>query len=215
MSFRKEPLVNDYYYHIFNRGVEKRAIFLDTQDHIRFLELLYYYQFGDPKPSFSQQKRFPKNNFENNPRIIEITCYCLMPNHFHLDLKQLQENGIEQFLMKVLDSYTKYFNEKYKRVGPLFQGRFKSKIITNEEQLLHLTRYIHLNPCSAGLVNKPEDYEYSSYKEYIYYPQYKGICNPKPILSFFKNPNAYKIFVEDNIDYAKKLKEIEHLTLED
>ena len=215
MPRRKQPFVNDMFYHIYNRGVEKRTIFLDKHDYNRFLKILYYYQFGSPKPSFSQFKRFKHSLLEENSQLIEFNCYALMPNHFHFCVRQLTNNGIHDSLRKTFDSYTRYFNKKYKRVGPLFQGQFQSKMITSEEQLLHLSRYIHLNPCSAEFVSNPEDYKYSSYKEFINYPESSGLCNPKPLLLFFKDPESYKKFVDDNKDYAKTLKQIEHLTLDD
>lgn len=213
MPYRFTPLVNDSFYHIYNRGVEKRTIFLDDRDYQRFLQTLYYYQYEGPKPSFSDKDRFKINDFSHNPKIIELICYCLMPNHFHLLVKQLKDNGISEFIGKVTNSYTKYFNTKHKRVGPLLQGAFKTVLVENDFQFMHLSRYIHLNPYVDKLVENLELYQYSSY------PQFIGLTSdrlsvPQPILSQFKNRKDYKEFIEGHADYARELARIKHLLIE-
>jgi putative transposase len=99
-----------------------------------------------------------------NEQLVEVVAYCIMQTHFHLILKQVTEDGIAKFMGRILNGYSRYFNSLHSRVGPLWTGRFKNVLIRNDEHLLHLTRYIHLNPVSAGLVTKPEDWDYSSYK---------------------------------------------------
>src|SRR3990172_8443626 len=136
MPYRKTPLVTDQVYHIFNRGVAKLPIFTDRRDYNRFLETIYYYQFQGPKPQLSQLKRFKDFNFEKNKKILEILCYCLMPNHYHLLLRQLAENGISVLVNRLSNSYTKYFNTRHNRVGPLLQGQFKAVRIESDEQLV-------------------------------------------------------------------------------
>lgn len=214
MPYRTTPLSNDSYYHIYNRGVEKRIIFTCERDYQRFLQILYYYQFTGPKPAFSKHLQFKIKDFYNNPKIVEIICYCLMPNHFHLLVKQLQDNGISEFMGKVLNSYTKYFNTKYKRVGPLFQGTFKTVLVENEYQLIHISRYIHLNPYVSELVKSLEWYPHSSYHHYIGLASDK-LCAGDDVLGYFKDKNDYKEFVEGHADYAKELEVMKHMFLEE
>ena len=134
-----------------------------------------------------------------------------MPTHFHLILNQKKENGIPRFMSNVLNSYTRYFNTKYKRKGPLWEGRFKGVRVQENEYLLHLTRYIHLNPVSASLVNKPEAWSASSYNEYI------GTSGDR-VTDFQElidmNPSDYRGFVEERIDQQRELEKIKHLILE-
>lgn len=144
--------------------------------------------------------------------MVEIVCYCLMRNHYHLILKQLTDRGISDFFSKVADGYTKYFNTIYERVGPLFQGPFKAVHIEDDKQLLHLSRYIHINPITASLVKKAEEYPWSSYREYL--EQDKGFCQKEIITEQFKSSSQYQKFVNDYADYKKKLRKIEHLLIE-
>lgn len=138
-----------------------------------------------------------------------------MPNHFHFLLKQKIDHGISNFISNFTNSYTKYFNTKYDRVGPLFQGLFKAVLVESEEQLIHLSRYIHLNPVTSSLV-KPEDlqnYYWSSYPEYVDLLE-DSLTNKHLILDFFPSIDKYKEFVLDQVDYAKKLEFIKHLILD-
>lgn len=214
MPYRTTPLINDSYYHIFNRGVEKRYIFSGPKDYKRFLSILFYYQFSGPKPSFSLYRRFKNQNFSNNPKIIEVLAYCLMPNHFHLLLKQLTDNGVSEFIGKISNGYTKYFNTKHNRVGPLFQGAFKAVLVETDEQLLHVSRYIHLNPYVSELVKDLEAYKYSSYREYIGLDEVE-ICSKELILNFFKTTKDYKKFINDHSGYALGLEQIKHMLLDE
>lgn len=212
MAYRLTPFTNQSFYHIYNRGVEKRQIFVDSNDYQRFLETIHYYQFSNPKPRLSTSKRFRDQNFDKNPKIVEIICYCLMPNHFHLLIRQVKDGGIQEFASKLLNSYTKYFNTKHKRVGALFQGTFKAVAVDSDEQLLHLSRYIHLNPYVSQLTENLLDYSYSSYLEFIDIAS-KEFCVKEPILSFFtKNANKnYQKFVKDQKEYAREIEKIKHL----
>ena len=148
----------------------------------------------------------------------EIIAYCLMPNHFHFLLKQLKENGISIFLRNFTDSYTRYFNTKQERNGPIFQGRFKAVRIETDEQLLHVGRYIHLNPHTSYVVKTLKDlenYPYSSLPEYLGDSSLKHeICNKEIMLGYFKNPTLYKQFVFEQADYQRTLGNIKHLLLE-
>ncbi len=208
------PFVTQDFYHIFNRGVEKRVIFSSDRDYQRFLQTLYYYQFSGPKPQFSTQNRFKTNNFSSNPKIIEIVCYCLMPNHFHLLIKQLKDHGIQEFMQKVINSYTKYYNTKHNRVGHLFQGVFKAVSVDCDNQLLHVSRYIHLNPYVSDLIAKLEDYRYSSYPYFIGIAT-DTIASKEIILDFFQqDEKKYKEFVDAHADYALDLEYIKHALID-
>ena len=208
MPYRLVPLVTDQYYHVFNRGVEKRSLFLDRRGYKRLLETLIYYQQINPPSKFSLSHK----RTTNVSKMVEVVSYCLMPNHFHLLLKQVTENGISTFLRKSLNSYTKYFNIKYERVGPLFQGQFKAVRIETDEQLIHVSRYIHLNPVVGHLVKNLRSYEWSSYAEYL--GEKNGICDKREVLNFFKRGKDYEQFVLDQVDYANKLEESKHLLLD-
>lgn len=208
MPGRITPLVNGEFYHIYNRGSEKRSIYQQSRDYKRFQQTFYYYQFPGPKPRFSNFTKTDLFKTSFNSGIVEIICYCLMPNHFHFLIKQLKDGGISIFMSQLSNSYTKYFNTKYRRVGPLLQGAFKAVIIESTEQLIHVSRYIHLNPVVSDLTKKPEDYPWSSYLEYT---QTNSLfCNPTEILNLFPSREKYKEFVEDQIDYGTTLEFIKH-----
>lgn len=216
MPYRIIPFVNQSFYHIYNRGVEKRQIFSNERDYQRFLQTIFYYQFTGPKPPFSKKDSLVYQNldFTKNPKAVAILCYCLMPNHFHLLVRQNKEGGIHKFMQQTLNSYTKYFNTKNKRVGPLLQGTFKAVPIETDEHLLHVSRYIHLNPFVSDLTRDLESYPYSSYLNFIG-QKVDQIATKEPILDFFKNPAEYKEFVVGHGDYAKELELIKHLLMED
>ncbi len=215
MPGRALPLVNNEIYHIFNRGSDKRNIFLLQGDYRRFIKTFYYYQFEGPKPKFSELKKNSFTNFKatQSSKLVEILSYCLMPNHFHFLVKQLKANGISTFMSQLANSYTKYFNTKLKRVGPLLQGTFKSVIVKTDGQLIHVSRYIHINPVVAGIASKPEHYQWSSYSEYA--NGSSGYCSTDLILGLFSSREEYCKFTEDQIDYGKSLETIKHQLLED
>ena len=138
-----------------------------------------------------------------------------MPNHFHLLLKQATNTGISRFVSKFCDSYSKYFNIKHDRVGPLFQGPFKAVRVESEKQLIHLSRYIHLNPIASFLIKESEldSYPWSSLPEYLA-PLGNTLSNPRFIGELFKSPSKYRDFVHNHIDYAQKLEHIKHLAFD-
>jgi putative transposase len=149
--------------------------------------------------------------------LVEILSFCLMPNHFHFILKQTEDEGISSFISKLTNSYTRYFNTKHKRNGHLFQGKFKAIRVETEEQLLHLSRYIHLNPLTSHLIKGVaglKQYPHSSFPEYIEEAE-SGLCKKEYILETFANATAYKKFVLNQADYQKELEYIKHLVLED
>lgn len=136
-----------------------------------------------------------------------------MPNHFHLLIKQLTDNGISEFMRKFTHSYTKYMNVKYGKQGPLFQGMFKAVPIENDEQLVHVSRYIHLNPLVSNLIRDLKLYRWSSYLDFT-----SGVENSnlytKEILSHFKSKLDYEKFVMDQADYGAELERIKHQVIE-
>lgn len=153
---------------------------------------------------------------QENDKLVELICFCLMPNHLHLLLSQKKDNGISKFMANLQNSYTRYFNTKHERIGPLMQGQFKAVLIEDDEQLLHVSRYIHLNPYSSFIVKDLTDlekYPWSSLPEYLGIVS-TSICNKQVILSYFKSVEDYKKFVFDQADYQRKLEKIKHLILE-
>lgn len=203
----------DGYYHIFNRGVEKRLIFLDDQDHQIFL----YYLFVYTQPIETVLLRFPNLPIrlynKNLNSEVELIAYCLMPNHFHLLLRQKSRDATSKLIKQITNAYTFYFNKKYQRVGSLFQGRFKAVSIGSDELLLHISRYIHLNPLVAEIVINLKDYQWSSYPEYMKKSK-DPMCSREIILSYFPSDSEYGRFISDQVDYARELDRIKHLTLD-
>lgn len=203
-----KTFVKDGYYHIYNRGVEKRIIFADTQDYKVFLKYLKEYlsppsNIENLKTAIIVQgtslKKIVRQHKNYNDKII-LVAYCLIPNHFHLLINQKETRIMENFMKSLVTRYSMYFNKKYNRVGPLFQGIYKAALISDDSYLLHLSRYIHLNPkeYTKNLVDT-----YSSYADFLGSRKAKWI-NPKIILDFFnkdvaqglKKINSYKDFVE-------------------
>lgn len=219
---RKVVFANDEIYHVFNRGVEKRPTFMDKRELDRSLITLDFYRFANLPLKLSrflnltesERSKFRQdlNTFE---KLVEVICYCLMPNHFHFLLKQKREGGISTFVANFTNSYTKYFNTRHERIGPLFQGLFKAVHIEGDEQFIHVSRYIHLNPVSSFLIEPEElkSYEWSSFPEYMGLSN-KNISSPKLVLDLFPSKERYKQFVLNQVDYARKLEQIKHLILE-
>lgn len=138
-----------------------------------------------------------------------------MPNHFHFLLRQSTEKGISVFISNITNAFTRYFNTKHKRAGPLFEGVFKAVHIESEEQLIHVSRYIHLNPVASSIIHDDEleGYRWSSYPEYLVTSP-EEITQKELILDMFKSVEVYRAFVNNQIDYAKQLDVIKHLILE-
>lgn len=188
--------IENSYYHLYNRGVEKRIIFQDNQDYRVFLSYLKTYlsplKGAKEKPTGRPRQR-PLNNYHQQ---ITLLSYCLMPNHFHLLLKQKPTEGIERFMRSLGTRYVQYFNKRYERVGPLFQDTYKAVLVETDNQLLHLSRYIHLQGILLG--------SYSSYADYLGKRKTEWL-QPEEILSFFKTAQrtslkdilSYESFVED------------------
>jgi len=218
-EFRKDQLASGNYYHILNRSIARFQIFIDTKDCERFMQILDLYRYIDFNHKYSNflnlslliQKSIIENLRKEDYKLVKIISFCLMPTHFHLILYQIENNGISKYMAKVLNSYSRYFNLRHKRKGPLWEGRFKNVLVDKDEQLLHLTRYIHLNPVSAGLIKKPEKWPYSSYSEYIDRKD-DCLCEFADLIELL--PKKYQAFVKDRISYQKELSKIKRLTIE-
>jgi len=220
MSQRKVPLVEDEVYHIYTKSIAGFKIFKNKVDYNRMLEEMMFYSTENPPCKFcvfkSLQEEIKPDIFlkiDPSEKLIDILAYCLMPTHIHLVLKQLKENGISKFIGTILNSYSSYFNIKYKRKGPLWQGRFNNVRVENDNQLLHLTRYLHLNPVAASLADIPTDWKFSSYMEYLgQIKKDEKLCNFSGY--FDLNPDTYEKFVNDHINYPEELSLIDHLISE-
>lgn len=215
MPYRTTPLAKDQVYHIYNQGVAKASVFKNKSDFSRLIRTFTYYRHLNPPVRLSQVQRWLTKFKEipikpGAPKLVDIYSYCLMPNHFHLLVKQLTENGISIFIRRSINSYTRYFNTRHQRVGPLFKGPFKVVRIATDEQLVHVSRYIHLNPLVSFLVRELADYSWSSYPAYLDLRK-DTLCYKEKILSHFRSPQDYQKFVLDHADYAKKLEEMKHL----
>ncbi len=211
---KKPPFINNHIYHIYNRGVEKRKIFLDNKDYFRFIHDLF--EFNDMKPTINLSYRLNPKSIEVQPHyfkktrklLVEILAFALMPNHFHLLVKQKRENGITKFMQKI-GGYTMYFNQKYERVGPLFQGRFKAILIKDQVHLIHLPYYIHLNPLelmpipnnklhhrgSTSIKLKMdflEKYRWSSWLDYTGTKNFPSITSREFLSDLCGGPKKYK-----------------------
>ena len=222
MPFRKIPIVIGEIYHIFNRSVARQPIFLTIKDFNRAIECIKFYQHGNLPMRFSHYNRLPKEQknrmskqIQSYPQIVEILSFCLIPNHVQFLLKGLTEKGAIQFMSNFQNSYAKYFNLRTNRSGTLFQAMFKAVRIETDEQLIHVSRYIHLNPVTAYIVNNIEDlenYPWSSYQDYL--NSVPCFISKQLILSFFKDISTFKKFTADQVDYQRKIDEIKHLILE-
>ena len=214
MPIRKTILATGEIYHIFNRSVQGIPIFRGQREYNLFLEATKYYLQPNPPTRFSIY-RTSKDKFTINlgQKLVTIINFCLMPNHFHFTLRQEKENGIRRFIQKISNSFAHYFSLKYQNRGHVFEGKFKAVMIENDNQLLHLSRYIHLNPVTAFLTENPKDYPYSSYLTYLGKEKLE-IIDPSLVLDQFSSPNKYEKFVLDQKDYQRTIEKIKHLILE-
>mgnify|MGYP001581037561 len=202
---RREPLVTDEVYHIYNRGSHKADIFKSNADRERFLRLLYV--CNGTAPVVSRDIPIGRSYvFERGERLVDIGAYCLMSNHFHLMIRERAENGITVFMKKVATAYSMHFNAKYEHSGTLFQGRFKSRLVDNEAYLNWLFSYIHLNPVKVidprwketgitdegGAEKYIERYKYSSYHDYFVGSRPEGaILNKESFPDHFNDLNGF------------------------
>jgi REP element-mobilizing transposase RayT len=169
-----------HFYHIYNRGVGKQNIFTCANNYLFLLQRI--------------QKYLPLYP-------INLIAYCLMPNHYHLFLYTEKDGAPASFVQRLFNSYTQAFNRQKGRSGTLFEGRAKSKPILENEYLFHIARYIHLNPVRAGLVEKPESWAFSNYREFIGLRK-SPLFDAEFLEIQFGSPEEYRLFVEDGIPLA-------------
>ncbi|MFA5925570.1 MAG: transposase [Parcubacteria group bacterium] len=208
---RRVPLANNECYHIYNRGVEKRDIFSCEGDYLRFLKSMKAFNTDKPIGSIYERYFLEKKGFGHPmSKIVEIIAYCLNPNHYHFILRQIADRGIEKFMQRVGNGYTKYFNHKYDRSGFLFQGKFKSIHINSNSYLLYLSAYVNENHFVHGL-GRSSEWKYSSFSDYIGKTNW-GICEKEIILDQFDNDyKQYTEFSRKNALYLKNKKEEKYL----
>ena len=195
----REKIAPGEYYHIYNRGTDKRLITKDNKDIERFMQSLEF--FNSKEPIISLREIISDENNKDvklKDPLVEIICYCLNPNHYHFLLKEIDEGGISEFMKRLNGGYTWYFNNKNKRSGVLFQGRFKSVHIKSNEQLLHVSAYINLNDKVHKISGSTAEKVRSSWDEYIG-KLGKKICNKEIILGQFKSTKEYKNFAESSL----------------
>ena len=190
---RRMRFINGEFYHVYNRGVEKRRIFMDDKDYLRFIHCLFEFNDVDTVLNFGFHYRGSTSIVERKPRklLVDIIAFALMPNHYHLVLRQRSENGIPIFLQKIGTGYTMYFNAKHDRSGVLFQGAYKAKHVHEDRYLRYLVQYIHLNPVDIFQNNWEEDginnlqktltfleqHRWSSYLDYLNKPNFPSVLN--------------------------------------
>ncbi|MDP3762783.1 MAG: transposase [bacterium] len=213
----RNTIVLGEYYHIYNRGVNKQIIFQKTYDYARMLFFTIFAQ--SPLALFNISphiESFLKNGNFNvsdsltdkllRERNVELNSFTLMPNHFHLELREIKEGGIAGYLQRLEISHTKFFNIKYGRSGYLFQGPFQSVHIKTNEQALYLSAYIHRNPRElASWKNKEDAYPWSSYQDYVKRNRWGVFLNPEITLEQFSTPAEYRDFVETSGAKEKKI----------
>lgn len=189
---RVKVYIPDSYYHVYSRGVNKRLIFKEESDYSVFLNLLKRYL---AKESLTDRFNRPYENLSNK---VTLLAFCLMPNHFHLLLYQKHESGMTDLLHRVLTSYTNYFNKKYNRRGPLFQDVYKASLVSSDEYLQHISRYIHLNPKDW------RNWDFSSLDYYLRRMKSNWL-DPSAVLESFKDQKEYLDFISDYKDYKRSL----------
>jgi len=210
--------------HVYNRGVEKRVVFLDEDDYLRYIHDLFEFNDEEPTPTtFSYLERKPRSlevplpKIERQPKkpLVDVLAFCLMPNHVHLMLHQRVASGITEFMRKIGTGYTNFFNKKYQRVGPLFQGTYKFIRLSRHEHLLHLPYYIHANALDVafpewrtnGIIDHTkaaeflESYRWSSHQDYIGKKNFPSVTQRDFLLDLFGGASVYK---DDMIRWLKE-----------
>lgn len=203
----------DQIYHVVSRGVDKRTIFCDEKDRYRFIHDMY--EFNDTEPVNNLTYFFRKDSkviarpyIERGPRklLVEVLAFCMMPNHYHLLIKPRFEDGMTRFMKKLNMGYARYFNEKYERTGALFQGRYKSVLVSKEPHFIHLPYYIHLNPLDLKApewresklkdyhqaIKFLENYRWSSHLDYLGKKNFPSVTQREFLLDFFNGPKGYE-----------------------
>ncbi|OGV97450.1 hypothetical protein A2W24_05755 [Microgenomates group bacterium RBG_16_45_19] len=224
MPVRTEPLVTGQVYHVFNQAIDHFPIFSHKKNIDRGLLTLYYYKFIDPGMRLSQYltlnndtRRSILESIEKLPCHVQIIAFCLMPNHFHLLVEQMVDQGIQTYISNFQNSFTRYYNIRQGRKGSLLLPRFKAVRIVTNEQLLHVSRYIHLNPLTSFVVDtfdKLKQYPPSSLSDYLTGQVTWPIVSPAIVLDQFSSREAYAEFCSNQASYQQALESIKHLCFE-
>lgn len=219
-EMRKTVLAIDCFYHIYNRGVEKRNIFLDEGYYSRFISVLdhclqYNYPYsllhqrlGQAESLSARQEILRQLERHRVDPLVKILSFCLMPNHYHLTLRQLVRDGITKFMHRVGTAYAMYFNTRQDRSGRLFESSFKAVLVEFEEQLIHLSRYQHLNPQALGLDTRQKliKYPWSSLPVYLGGTKHFSFVEPRTILSAVGGSSGYSDFMRNEPDKLELLR---------
>jgi len=187
-------------------------LFENEREAEAFVNAVIYYSLVNPPRSLSLEKRYKENVKDFDNCLVSILAYCVMPNHFHLLLKQEVDGGISKMMQRLTLSFVRFYNTLHKQKGPLFESKFKSVLIESENQLLHVSRYIHLNPTSSHLVDDPIKYPYSSFKYYVQGGEKKPLDFGDILRS--KKRQYYEKFVYDNMEYQQALQFIKNQLLD-
>jgi putative transposase len=216
MTTRFEKISIGEFYHIYNRGTDKRIIFNDDLDYRRFVELLFLSNMSEAVNLRDIRKVFDSVfDFERSDPLVHIGAYCLMPNHFHILLTPAVENGVHMFMLKLATGYSMYFNNRNNRTGALFQGKFKSQHANSDEYLKYLFAYIHLNPVKLIQPDWKENgirdiekvkhyldkYTYSSLKDYFGTRKETAILDPKKFPEYFREKSDIDRELIDWLNY--------------
>jgi putative transposase len=223
MPRRLVQFTTNEFYHVYNRGVDKQIVFQDQRDFQRAIDLIDYYRYDHPPVKYSVLVQLPQVERrhllqklgEDGNVLVDIVAFCFMPNHYHLLLCQRRDRGVTRFAGIWQDSLVRYINTRHDRVGPLFQGSFRAVHVIGDAQLLHLSRYIHLNPYASSVVKHPSSlkrYPWSSLPTYL--SGGASFCHTDPVMDQFASRDVYHNFVFDRADYQRSLKEVRHLLLE-
>ena len=218
---RNELLVNGELYHVLNRSIANDEIFRGKRQLDRALELIDYYRYSQSlrfskfKTMTFEEKEKYRRLFEKSKPLVEIYAFALMPNHYHILLKQIRDRGTSIFISNFQNSFAKYFNTKFDRSGGLFQRPFKAKRITGDEILLHISRYVHLNPITSYLVEYKdhESYPWTSYLNYLG-KRNNDYVNTDYILRLAGSIKSYEDFISNQVDYQRALQIIKNYQLE-
>ncbi len=219
MSFRKINFTQGEFFHIYNRGNSKQKIFHDKEDYFRFITLLFTCNSVNDFNSFaSRRKDESAYLFERGGQLVSIGAWVLMPNHFHILITEKIEGGVSKFMQKLSTGYVMYYNKKYKRVGSLFEGKYKAQHLDNDKYLKYIFSYMHLNPVKLiqkdwkekGVKNKKEalsfleSYIYSSYFDYIENKRIQNqILNKEDFPKYFPNKNSFKEEIFEWINFKE------------
>lgn len=240
MPYRKEQFADDGIYHIILRGLDDNLIFKDANDYYRGFFSIY--EFNNANPIEIRKRRLARKTekakeksgvpdsaiIEKRDKLVEVLCFCFMPNHIHLLVKQSTDGGLIKFMNKMGSGYAGYFNRKYSRKGYVFQNRFRSVHIEDDNQLRIIFNYIHMNPASLiepgwkeiGIKNQKEvgeflqDYKWSSYKDYIGQENFKSVTERNFLSEFLGGINGCREAIENWVDYKSKLDDYKAILLE-